>query len=125
MVADVPIGLFLSGGIDSSTVVALMQSQSTRPVRTFTIGFGERAFNEAAHATEVAQHLGTDHTELLLTPEEARAVIPELPRYWMSRSLTNCEIPALLLSRLARRDVTVALSGDGGDECFEGIPGIS
>ena len=120
LVADVPVGAFLSGGIDSSTIVALMQAQSSRRIRTFTVGFDEAGFDEAPHARDVARHLGTDHSEIRVSPAEARAVIPKLPFMYDEPFGDSSQIPTSIVCAVARREVTVALSGDAGDEVLGG-----
>jgi len=120
MIADVPLGALLSGGVDSSTIVALMQRAATRPIKTFSVAFDAREHNEAPEAARVASYLGTDHTEVLVTGDEALSVVPKLPDMFDEPHGDISQIPAFLISGVARQHVTVALSGDGGDELFGG-----
>lgn len=120
MIADVPLGAFLSGGIDSSAVVALMQERSSRPVRTFSVGFDEADYDESSHAARVAKHLGTSHSEIRLTGDDALQLVPELPQWFDEPLADPSQLPTYLICREARKEVTVAVSGDGGDEIFGG-----
>ena len=120
MVADVPVGVFLSGGYDSTTVTSLIQTQSTTKVKTFTIGVPDIGLNEAPYARDIAKYLGTEHTEINCTEKEAIEVIKDLPFFYDEPFADSSAIPTTLVSKVARKDVTVALSADGGDEVFGG-----
>jgi len=122
MIADVPLGAFLSGGVDSSLIVSLMQSQSSTSINTYTIGFNEPEFDEAPYAKAIAKHLGTNHTEFYLSADDAVSIIPHLPEIYDEPFADSSQIPTILVSRMTKQHVSVALSGDGGDELFAGYP---